>query len=264
MCGALVGAALALACVTAKERHEQAIQASGRAMERAPGAARETIAHLDALAGSLAEPKDADRAVVTDAMLERAATYAAQATATSPDDAAAVCWREGRVWSLARKPEAAEAAFRRSVDAKPTPPGLGGLMDALGARGAFDDVRAVCGSGAAALGDHELEDHVRRCGHAAHASKDTDPATWLPETDRARLEAWRAEQAKRAAIDAKKREEAQARAEERRRKLAVCAASCQEKAATCRARCKEDEPACPSSCEQLAQACSKTCEAGIP
>lgn len=256
--------ALALACATMKERHEDAIQSTGRAMERAPGAAREAIAHLDALAGSLAEPKEADRAVVTDAMLERASSFAAKAAAASPDDAAAVLWREGRMWSLARKADPAEAAYRRSVEVKPTPPGLAGLMETLGTRGAFDDVRAVCGSGAAALADHELDEHLRRCAQAAHAAADTDTASWLGDADRARLEAWRAERAKQEAIEAKRREEAQARAEERRRKLAVCTATCEQKTAACRAGCSKDEPACPSSCEQLAQACAKSCDAGIP
>ncbi|MCC7074945.1 MAG: hypothetical protein IT383_26780 [Deltaproteobacteria bacterium] len=260
----LVGAALVLGCVTLKERHEQAIQSTGRAMERAPGAAREVIAHLEALAGSLAEHNEADRAVVTEAMLERAATFAAKAATGSPDDAATVWQREGSVWWHAKQRERAEAAYRRSVDARPTLPGLAGLMDALGARGAFDDVRAVCGSGAAGLADQELDEHLRRCGQAAHASADTDPAAWLSDADRARYDAWRAERAKRDAVEAKEREDAQRRAEERGRKLAVCSATCDEKAALCRARCDKDQPECPRACEDLAQACAKACEAGVP
>lgn len=259
-----VGATLVLACVTLKERHEEAIQTTGRAMERAPGAAREVIAHLEALSGSLAEPNAGDRAVVTDAMLERAATFAAQAANSSPDDAATVWQREGRLWWHANKPERAEAAYRRSVDARPTLFGLAGLMDSLGARGAYDDVREVCGRGAAALADQELDDHLRRCGQAAHATADTDPAAWLSDADRARYDAWRAERAKRDAAEAKEREQARQRAEERRRKVEVCTATCDEKAAACKTGCKRDQPQCAPACDEMAAACRAKCEAGVP
>lgn len=261
----LLGVTAALiACATARERHQDSIQASGRAMERAPGGAREALAHLDALNASLGEPNDANRAVVTEAMLVRAASFADQAAARSPDDAAVLLAREGLMWSLSHEADQAEAAYRRSVQAKPTPDGLRGLMDALGARAAFDDVRSVCGDGASALADHELQAHVQGCASAAHATAGTDAASWLADADRVRLEAWRTEQARQDAIEAKKQEEARARAEERKRKVEGCVAVCQEKAAACKTMCQRTQPECPSACDDMGQACAQKCEASFP
>ncbi|MCC7112181.1 MAG: hypothetical protein IT382_23005 [Deltaproteobacteria bacterium] len=257
--------ALALsACVSTREKHEQWVQDSGRAMERAPGGARETLAHLDALNGSLAEPNPADGAVVTDAMLERAEDFAKKAVQKNPDDAPVLLARLGRLWSLARQPKKAEQAYRDSVAARATGEGLRGLMGMLGERGAFDEVRAVCGEGAAALADAELQEHLDACARAAHATAGTQAEDWLQDADRERWRTWVQKRQAAHAAELKEREAREAEHATRERKLQVCRATCDEKGAACTAQCQRDQPRCAPACDEMASACRARCEASVP
>lgn len=264
LASALASVFLGAACVSTRERHEQWIQDSARAMERTPGGAREALSHLDALNGSLAEPHEGDRAVVTDAMLERAEGFAAKAVQQNPDEAPVLLARLGRLWTLAREPKKAERAYRDSVAARPTLEGLGGLMGALGQRGAFDEVRAVCGDGASGLADDELQEHLNACARAAHATSGTQAEDWLKDADRERWRTWVQKRQAAHAAELKEREERAAEHANRERKLQVCRATCDEKGAACKAQCQRDQPRCAPACEEMASACSAKCEASVP
>lgn len=251
-------------CVSTREKHEEWIQESVRAMERSPGGAKETLSHLNALCSSMSEPHEGDRAVVTDAMIERAADFADRAAKKNPHDAPLILARLGLMWSLAREPGKSEDAFQASVAARPTLEGLRGLMGALGKREAFAEVRRVCGEGAAALADHELQEHLRWCESAAHAGQGTSAAEWLSDADRARWDTWVNKQRAAHAAEARAREEAAARHAERERKLGVCRATCDEKGAACKTQCRRDQPTCAPACDEMAAACRAKCEASIP
>lgn len=260
----LVALAVVVACASTRERHEDSIQGSVRAMERSPGGARETLAHLDALVSSMAERDEGDRAIVTQAMLERASGYTDKAVEKNPDEAPVLLARLGLMWSLAREPKNAEQAFRASVAARPTLEGLRGLMTELGRREAFDDVRRVCGDGASALPDAELPQHLQSCASAAHATSSTQAADWLSEADRARYDTLKQKQAAAHAAELKEREERMAQHAEREKKLGVCRATCDEKGAACKTQCRREQTGCVPACEEMAAACGAKCEAALP
>lgn len=243
------------ACVSMREKHERQIQSTRAAAEAAPGAPREALAFADAIIWNLSE-EDAERRVrVSDHALEFAAKNLDEAAAKVPEEAPLLFLREARLFELARDDAKAEAAYVRSVEARPTSEALAALMRLYGKRGDIERVRGVCVEGAPALADHELRSHVETCADAAHATSTKTAVDWLREEDRTRLQNHTASEL-RAEIEETTKAAARERAAE------ICIAECKQVGYTCVSRCRNDTT-CPGACEGKYQGCLDECAARL-
>jgi tetratricopeptide (TPR) repeat protein len=248
------------ACASMKDKHAEALRDTRVNLNRAPGQPRPAIEYASAITYNLYERDANDRVVVTDDEVKFAIDNLEQAAERVPEEAPVIWRREGDLYMALRDADKAEAAYRRSLKAKPDKEPLWALIRIAGGKKNAEQVRALCVEGASAIVDHELNQHIEQCASAGGLSSKKTALEWLKDEDRKRYDDYYAKkQAKEAAEEADKAE--------KNKKYAVCAASCEEKRAACNSRCRAPKPnepdKCAESCTEVESACKNTCAVSV-
>ncbi len=251
---------LAPACASMKDKHAEALRDTRVALNRSPGQPRAAIDYASAITHNLYEREANDRVVVTDDEIKFAVDNLEQAAERVPEEAPVLWRREGDLYMALRDSDKAEAAYRRSLKAKPDKEPLWALMRIAGSRKNSEQVRALCVEGASAIVDHELKQHIEHCASAGGLSSHKTALEWLKDEDRKRHDDYYAKQ--NAREDAEAAEKA-----EKHKKYEVCAAPCEEKRAACNSRCRAPPPGqpdkCAESCVEVETACKNTCGVSV-
>lgn len=247
-------------CASTKEKHAEGLRNTRANLNRSPGQPRPAIEYATAITYNLYEREPSDRVVITDDEIKFALDNLEQAAERVPEEAPVIWRREGDLYMAMRDSDKAEAAYRKSLKAKPDKEPLWALIRIAGGRKNAEQVRALCVEGASAVVDHELNQHIQQCASAGGLSSTKTALEWLKDEDRKRYDDYYAK--KKAAEDAEEAEKA-----EKQKKYAVCAATCEEKRAACNSRCRPPPPGqpdkCAESCVEVETACKNTCAVSV-
>lgn len=248
------------ACASMKDRHAAALRDTRIALNNSPGQPRPAIEYASAITYNLYEREASDRVVVTDDEIKFAVDNLEQAAERVPEEAPVIWRREGDLFMALRDSDKAEAAYRKSLKAKPDKEPLWALIRIAGGRKNSEQVRALCVEGASAIVDQELNKHIEECASAGGLTSTKTALEWLKDEDRKRYDDYYAK--KHAQEEAEEAEKAK-----KNKKYEVCAASCAEKRAACNSRC-DAAPAgqpdkCAESCVEVETACKNTCAVSV-
>jgi tetratricopeptide (TPR) repeat protein len=255
----LLACALA-ACASTQDKHAESLRNTRVALNKAPGTPRAAINYASAITYNLYEREANDRVVVTDDEVKFAVDNLEQAAERVPEEAPVLWDREGDLYLALRDADKAEAAYRKSLKAKPDKEPLWALIRIAGDRKNSEQVRALCVEGASAVVDHELNKHIEHCASAGGLTSKKTALEWLKDEDRQRHDDYYAKKSAREAAE-------EAEKAEKHKKYAVCAATCEEKRAACNARCSAPRPGqpdkCAESCTEVETACKNTCAVSV-